>query len=142
MIASLKPNPRGCSIIFFNELREVLLLLRDDIPTIPYPGMWDLPGGHVEPDETPFECIVREMKEEIGLDLVGHRLFARTEFSDRIEYTFIKPANFDIQRIHLTEGQRLSWFSETKARSICLAYGFNCIIDRFYDERSFTSIAF
>lgn len=128
---------RGCSILFINDRLEVLLLLRDDIPSIPYPNMWDIPGGHVEPGETPFACIIREMKEEMDLDLTGHRLFARTEFSDRIEYTFWKHANLDIDRINLTEGQRLGWFSENQARNTRLAYGFNQITDRFFDERPF-----
>ena len=115
----------------------MLLLLRDDIPTIPYPGMWDIPGGHVEPGETPFDCIVREMKEEMGFDLTGHRLFARIKFPDRIEHTFWKHANLDLDRIHLTEGQRLCWFTEAEARLIVLAYGFNRVINRFFDERPF-----
>ncbi len=43
----------GASIIFTNRRDEVLLLLRDDKPDIPYPNMWDLPGGHVDNGETP-----------------------------------------------------------------------------------------
>ena len=137
MIGSPPEHLRGCSILFVNHRLDVLLLLRDDNPAIPYPGMWDIPGGHVEPGETPFACIIREMKEEIGLDLSGHCLFARTEFSDRIEYTFWKHADLDIGRIHLTEGQRLCWFSESDARNTPLAYGFNRIINRFFNERPF-----
>ena len=137
MIDSAKESRRGCSILFINDRQEVLLLLRDDIPTIPYPGRWDIPGGHVELGETPSECIVREMKEEMGIDLTGHRLFARTEFSDRIEYTFWKHASLDLDRIYLTEGQRLGWFSKSRAHNIRLAYGFNRIIDRFFNERPF-----
>ncbi len=44
-----------------------------------------MPRRHVEPDEVSFECIAREMKEELGIDLVGYRLLACTELTDRIE---------------------------------------------------------
>ena len=32
-----------------------------------YPDLWDLPGGHCEPGETPEQTLVRELREEIGV---------------------------------------------------------------------------
>lgn len=125
---------KGCSIIFINDCNQILLFLRDDAPSIPYPGMWDIPGGHVEYGETPEQCIVREMKEEMGLDIEDFRLFSVTEFLDRIEYTFWKNANLDTDKIQLTEGQRLKWFSENDAKSTKLASGFNEIVEDFFEK--------
>lgn len=123
---------QGSSIIFLNRHRQVLLVLRDDIPTIPYPNHWDLPGGHVEAGETPEACIVREMQEEIGLDLQGFGLFAVHELADRTEYTFWKSIELDIGAITLTEGQRLRWFDEDEVGRTPLAFAFNAIVAEFY----------
>jgi len=41
-----------------------LLQHRDDIPTINDPGLWVIPGGHVEPGETAAQGAVREVEEE------------------------------------------------------------------------------
>lgn len=125
---------KGSSIIFVNDKRQVLLLLRDNIPNIPYPNMWDLPGGHVETNETPEHCIVREMKEELNLTLDQFDLFSVDEFEDRIEYTFWKRVNFDINQVKLNEGQRIKWFSESAARDTELAYGFNQIVANFFNQ--------
>ncbi|MCD8139036.1 MAG: NUDIX domain-containing protein [Planctomycetaceae bacterium] len=32
-------------------------------------SMWLYPGGHIEQNETPDECLIREVKEETGLDV-------------------------------------------------------------------------
>jgi farnesyl-diphosphate farnesyltransferase len=32
-----------------------------------YPGVWDLPGGHVEPGEDPRDALVRELREELDI---------------------------------------------------------------------------
>ena len=96
--------------------------------------MWDVPGGHVDNGETPEECIVREMKEEMDLDLEDFQLLSVMEFTDRIEYTFWKKANLYIQKINLQEGQKLKWFTESEARNTKLAYGFNEIVDDFFKK--------
>jgi 8-oxo-dGTP diphosphatase len=46
---------------------QVLAFLRDDRAGIPFPGLWDLPGGGRELDESPVECAVRETFEETGV---------------------------------------------------------------------------
>jgi len=44
----------------------ILLIKRD---TVPFKGYWALPGGRAEPDEKVEQTIVREVKEETGLDV-------------------------------------------------------------------------
>ena len=31
-----------------------------------FPGAWDIPGGHVEPGESPIDALRREVQEETG----------------------------------------------------------------------------
>ncbi|MFZ5570035.1 MAG: NUDIX hydrolase [Thermodesulfobacteriota bacterium] len=130
---------KGCSIIFLNPQHQILLVLRDDKPDIPYPNCWDLPGGHVESGETPSRCIVREMNEEIGYDLKEFQLVSVFEFDDRIEYTYWKAVDFDIRQIHLTEGQCLRWFTREEISKTRLACGFNRIIADFFQKAPYES---
>ena len=58
----------GCQIALISD-DKLLTILRDDISTIPWPNMWELPGGGREAEETPFECVQREVFEELGLKL-------------------------------------------------------------------------
>ena len=53
---------------------KILVYRRDDIPSIPFPDHWDLPGGGREGDETPEECGLRELEEEFGLTLTLDRI--------------------------------------------------------------------
>ena len=47
-------------VIFTKNKEQVLLIMRRDVP------VWVLPGGGIEPSETPETAIVREMEEETG----------------------------------------------------------------------------
>ena len=59
---------QGCKIALICDGR-ILTILRDDKPTIPWPNLWELPGGGREGDETPFECAAREVYEELKIQL-------------------------------------------------------------------------
>ena len=58
----------GCKIALICD-DKLLTILRDDIPTIPWPNLCELPGGGREGEETTFECVQREVLEELGLKL-------------------------------------------------------------------------
>lgn len=58
----------GCKIALLCD-DKLLTILRDDISTIPWPNMWELPGGGREGNESPFECMAREVFEELGIHL-------------------------------------------------------------------------
>ena len=128
---------KGSSIILFNKEGQILLFLRDNKFDLPYPNMWDVPGGHVESGESPETCIVREMKEEMDLILDEFEFFSKIEFEDRIEYTFWARADLNIDDIRLTEGQKLKWFTRNEAKQTPLAYGFNEIVEQFYSQAPF-----
>ena len=57
---------------------SVALVRRDDMLLIqcnrpPSEGLWTLPGGRLEPGETPEECAIRELREELGLRVYALR---------------------------------------------------------------------
>ncbi len=54
------------AIAILHKNKQFLLQLRDDIPTIVYPGHWAFCGGHLEPGEDADTAVVRELQEEIA----------------------------------------------------------------------------
>ena len=99
-------------IFLFDRDNRLVIYLRDDKPDIPFPNHWDLIGGHVEAGETPEQALVRETKEEIGLELRHWRFFRRYECLAGDAYPntkFIYHAQMDCLAAELTlfEGQRL-----------------------------------
>jgi 8-oxo-dGTP diphosphatase len=90
----------------------VLSLLRDDRPDIPFPAMWDLPGGGREGDEAPEACVLRELREELGVVLKVSDLHWRRSFpysaGPGITWFFVsRQPDFDLSRVRMgSEGQR------------------------------------
>jgi len=59
-------RPFACDSILIID-NQILLVKRGHEPS---KGFWALPGGLIEENETAETCLVREMKEETGLDVV------------------------------------------------------------------------
>lgn len=62
-------TPRVASGALFHDAQGDTLLVK---PT--YKPRWDIPGGYVEPGETPRQACQREIREELSLDLSPRRL--------------------------------------------------------------------
>lgn len=60
------------------------LLIARRAPGRYIPGLWEFPGGKLEPDESPEACLARELMEELGLEVkVGELLTAVHHTYDR-----------------------------------------------------------
>ncbi|MGH3428686.1 MAG: NUDIX domain-containing protein, partial [Mycobacteriales bacterium] len=51
----------AAGVLFIDEQRRVMLVK----PT--YKPLWEIPGGYVEPGESPYDACVREVEEELGI---------------------------------------------------------------------------
>jgi 8-oxo-dGTP diphosphatase len=54
------------TVCFLTRGQQVLMLHRNRPPN---QGLWNGVGGHIEPGETPLECVLREVEEETGFHL-------------------------------------------------------------------------
>ena len=126
---------KGAGIIFLNSNNEVLLLLRDDTVDIPFPNMWDIPGGKVEDNETPIETIRREMMEEMSIKDLGEIQLFKISTSENItDYIFWKRLDLITSEIDLQEGQRVEYFNLARIRKAKLAFNYNKVLEEFFSE--------
>lgn len=134
-------NPRGAGVLFYDRhTQRVLLVRRDNTPSIPFPDHLDILGGHTEDGETPEDTVVREIAEELDdlrsgcpFVLTGHRLFTvYTDARGVTDSVFCKEADFDLSDVRLKEGQELVWVTEDEARRTPLAFGYNDILAAFF----------
>ncbi len=58
------------------------LLVQQRPPGKPFAGLWEFPGGKVEDGETPEIALIRELKEELGIDVEAACLAPATFASD------------------------------------------------------------
>jgi len=104
------------AVVFRNNhgIRELLLIQRKHYP---FEGMWALPGGFVDMEETCEEAIVRELKEETDLSASGlQQLFTfsalgRDPRGRTVSVTFFGTADYENSTVQ--EGDDASnaqWF--------------------------------
>jgi 8-oxo-dGTP diphosphatase len=125
-------KPLAAGIILINSKKQILLLLRDDIPSIPFPDHWDIPGGHMLVGESPEACVRREMLEEMELELGAIQLFKEYDRDDLHEFIFWKQMDLEPSSINLHEGQKVRYFSGEEISAMRLAFRYNEVIKEFY----------
>ena len=116
------PSPRTeVAIAILHQPGHFLMQLRDDIPTIIYPGHWAFFGGHIEPGETPDQGIKRELLEEINYVpplLRVYRSYTDAKNTDHpvIRHVYQAPLTVELSALRLNEGADMALLSYADIR--------------------------
>ncbi|MGF1501388.1 MAG: (deoxy)nucleoside triphosphate pyrophosphohydrolase [Paracoccaceae bacterium] len=83
-------------------------------------GLWEFPGGKVEPGETPEACLLRELREELAIDTwescLAPLTFASHAYAD---FHLLMPLYVCRKwngQVAPQEGQRIAWVRPARLR--------------------------
>lgn len=103
-------NPASAAAgVVLNESAEVLLVRR---AIEPFRGFWALPAGYQEIDEDPVDTVVREVREEAGVEIEVHGLLDLLFVCDDPR----RPANVAVYLCRAIGGVLRPGVEETEAR--------------------------
>ena len=102
-VAGLIPDARG----------RLLITERAEEPK---KGTWDLPGGFADPGETAEEALCREVKEELGLEVVSTRYLC--SHPNTYEYQGMNYATMDLGFICKVENTGDARVSESEVKRL------------------------
>ncbi len=97
-----------------NVRRQVLISLRPD--HVHQGGVWEFPGGKLEPGETVELALARELREELGITLKSARPLIRIPYSypDRRVLLDVWQVGDFSGEVHGREGQVVEWIAIDK----------------------------
>ena len=111
------------TLCYLKQDGHTLMVYRNKKPNDMHAGKWNGLGGKFEPGESPEECVIREVREESGLQILEsklHGLLMFPKFKGDDWYVFVFTAHeFDGELINSPEG-KLEWIPDEKLTSLNL----------------------
>lgn len=122
--------------IIINSQKQILLTKRSNY-TKSFPHYWTFPWWRADDWESPEQTVVREVKEEVGLDFVPTKLF---------QHWIIKHDSWNIQtnrflwtfswkiQIQESEADWYAWFSYEETKNLKLAFDYREVLEKLHEE--------
>lgn len=130
----IKRSNAVAKVIIYNNRGEFLLQLRDNNPNIKFQLHWNLIGGVVEEKEAPQKTILRELKEELDIEVKNIDFLKIEKFHDVEQYIYVLNMDLDISKIRLKEGLSLKWFKVLEIDGLKIGFNYLQILRRFSDD--------
>ena len=123
------------SLCYIIQEGKVLLLQRQRPP---HQGKWSAPGGKLEYGESPYECAIREIREETGLEIAMPILRGVVSVLDRAYpihwLLFIFRADAVLGTQGTTQEGELRWFPLDQLDQVDMPYSDKLYIPRVLDQ--------
>ena len=120
--------------LLFDRNNKLLVYLRDDKPEIPFPNHWDLFGGHVEQNESPEEGLMRELKEELNIEISDFQFYKSFESVNEerpnTKFVYVVRITEAAEELTLNEGQYLKGIDLSERGN----YGFANMLGQILDD--------
>jgi nucleoside triphosphatase len=135
--------PRGvelvASAIIENDKGQILLAQAPN-----WNNKWTMPGGHIDPGETISQAVIREVKEEVGLNvkfidvIVWGELINSKDFHRQAHFIYfdgyckVTDEEVDLDNVEIKE---YKWLSPEEALKLDLADSFPDTIQKFIEYK-------
>jgi mutator protein MutT len=98
-----------CGVAIIRRGAEILISQRCAEDT--FGSFWEFPGGRKNPGETFEDCVVRETKEELGIDISVHSKFMeiRKKYNEKIIWLNFFLCDFVSGEPQTIECQKFQW---------------------------------
>ena len=132
------------TLCYIDNNNQYLMLHRTKKPNDINEGKWIGVGGHVERDESPEECLVREVREETGLTLTAYKFrglvtFVNNKCESELMCVFTADG-YTGELITCNEGE-LRWVDKTQVPNLPTWEGDRVFLDLLLsNEERFFSI--
>ena len=122
--------------IVFNNKQQVLVGQR--VVKDQYYKKWEFPGGKLEQNESAEDALIRELKEELSIDVKNFSdlMLVDHDYPDRQVRLHVFIVDRYSNEIRAAEGQAIRWVELDRLNSLDFLQGNDVIIDRLLDQKS------